>query len=82
MNEIEINKRYVRTEDMSPDGTLTVIFQPDGDGVVSVCNEKGHWSTVEFCSPGSGGGRSPNTLRALRELALAIEKDNQERPIL
>lgn len=66
---------------MSPTGTLTVIFQPDGDGIISVTDENGEEANVEFCAPGAGGGRSSHTLAALRELALAIQKDNQERPI-
>ena len=75
------NIQYTRYEDMSPDGTLTVIFQKDGDAVVSIQEEDGSSASVEFCSPMGGGGRSPAVLMALRELAMAIIKDNTERPI-
>lgn len=32
--------------------------------------------SVEFCSPGGGGGRSRNTIQALRALMVAMERDN------
>lgn len=78
---MESNKRYTRHEDMSPDGTLTVIFQPDGDGIISITDANGKTASVEFCSPGAGGGRSPNVLSALRALAMAIERDNNICPL-
>jgi hypothetical protein len=71
-----------RYEDMSPDGKLRVFLQPDGDVVLSIFDSgKQMMASIEFCSVGSGGGRSPNTLEALRNLYRAIERDNKERPI-
>jgi hypothetical protein len=75
-----------RNEDMSPRGRLRLLLQPDGDIVVAVVPDPDErrqpfGPTVEFCSPAGGGGRSRHTLRALRELAAAMELDNQERPI-
>jgi hypothetical protein len=70
---------------MSPEGTLSVVLQNDGDVIIHL---KGRDSSgvhvsaeVEFCDPGAGGGRSPETLAALRELAAAIERDNRRAPI-
>jgi len=78
---IEHNKSYERREDMSPVGKLSIIFQPDGDGIIGIWSEDRGYVSVEFCSPGSGGGRSRHTLKALRDLALAMERDNNEYPI-
>lgn len=83
------SERVERIEDMSPDGKLSVLRQPDGDIIVNVRPSKGDRDyggspfgvSVEFCAPGAGGGRSPHTLRALRDLMEAIEKDNAESPI-
>jgi hypothetical protein len=76
---------YYRVEDMSPDGRLGIYLQDDGDLVVDIVGRDMHggptFASVEFCCTGSGGGRSPHTRDALYELALAIEKDNVERPI-
>ncbi len=79
-------EEFVRNEDMSPDGILRLYQQMDGD-IVIACH--GHTqfgepceAHVEFCAMGFGGGRSPNTRAALIELMKAIEKDNQEHPIV
>ncbi|QDV59046.1 hypothetical protein [Rosistilla oblonga] len=77
-----------REEDMSPDGKLEILMQDDGDVIVNVkpSREDPHYRgspfgvSVEFCSVGSGGGRSIHTLKALRDLFSAIEKDNAENP--
>lgn len=78
--------RQRRKEDMSPTGMLEVfldndnndihitVFEDDGNGTID------NMSSVEFCCVGSGGGQSPHTMNALRELAKAIELDNKERP--
>jgi hypothetical protein len=72
---------------MSPRGRLRLLLQPDGDVIVVAIPDPddglfgGRMASVEFCSVGSGGGRSPNTIRALRELAKAMEQDNAERAI-
>ncbi len=74
-----------RHEDMSPEGKLGIFIQNDGD-IVVICNGRDMWgepthAQVEFCTIGSGGGRSPKTRRALCELARAIIADNAEWPI-
>jgi hypothetical protein len=80
------SRRVERHEDMSAVGRLCLIAQPDGDIIVSlIVEDREHapkfGGSVEFCSPGGGGGRSPHTIRALRELFLAMERDNTENPI-
>lgn len=80
-------RRVERNEDMSPNGRLTVIQQDDGDVIVGIVpnsmeDARRHYvQSVEFCSVGSGGGRSPRTLEALRALMDAIEADNRAWPI-
>jgi hypothetical protein len=73
-----------RNEDMSPMGRLALVLQEDGDVIVAVRPdpEELHQNSVEFCQPFSGGGRSPATIRALRALAVAMKKDNAQRPII
>jgi hypothetical protein len=76
---------HSRKEDMSSFGRLTVLKQDDGDMCVHVHGRDSLGepctATVEFCEMGSGGGRSPETLKALQALAAAIERDNALRPI-
>jgi len=78
-------KVYERNEDMSPHGRLKVILQEDGDAIVAVVPDPNArpWerSSVEFCSRGGGGGRSRHTLEAIRALAAAIMRDNEEAPL-
>ena len=64
-----------RPEDMSPDGTLTLIQQDDGDIIVTIkeSGERGFGSSVEFCNSGS---QSPQTLIALRKLMEAMKEDH------
>lgn len=73
-----------RLEDMSPGGFLQVTFQGDGDVIVQVNEDRDEpiaridgVACVEFCTL-AGGGKSKRTIKALRELALAIWQDNNE----
>lgn len=68
-----------RLEDMSPDGVMRVSFDSDNDVSVGVYDERGS-AVVEFCTPGSGGGKSSRTRRALIALMVAMEADNAEDP--
>lgn len=74
-----------RLEDMSSRGRLRLIEQMDGDIIVAVQSMEdgflGIGDSVEFCSGYSGGGKSPHTMEALRNLMEAIKKDNAENPI-
>ena len=70
-----------RKEDMSPRGFLRILMEDDGDIIVAVgqCDRDGivdPVARVEFCSIGSGGGRSPRTRDALIQLMAAIAADN------
>lgn len=70
-----------RLEDMSPDGVLALTIQADGDVVILVREQQAARcikgvASIEFCA---SGGRSPRTLKALRELVKAMWLDNQER---
>lgn len=65
-----------RLEDMSLNGHLRVTLDSCGDAIVEVFNGE-DFARVEFCSAGSGGGRSPRTRQALIALMVAIEDDNK-----
>lgn len=75
-----VNELIGRVEDMSQTGRLVVLRQDDGDYCVSIVDASGVQADVEFCLPGSGGGRSPRTLEALRALAVAMLEDNRADP--
>lgn len=65
-----------RIGDMSPCDSLTLTMEEDEDIIVCVEDHHGFSdSSVQFCH---GTGKSPNTMKALRNLMLAIEKDNKE----
>lgn len=70
-----------RLEDMGSDGHLRVGLDESGDAYVEVFDGKAS-ASVEFCTPGSGGGRSSRTRMALVALMVAMEADNAERPDL
>jgi hypothetical protein len=68
-----------RYGDMSSKAHLRVGLDNDNDVYVSVRDESAG-ASIEFCTPGSGGGSSPKTRRALIALMCAIEEDNADRP--
>lgn len=70
-----------RFEDMSPLGRLRVFWDDDGDVIVAIVPDPNESdpNSVEFCIPGSGGGQSTHTHRALIELVKAMERDNDEK---
>ena len=65
-----------RREDMSPSGRLRLNAEADGDMVITCIEDSGTMATVEFCN---SGGKSPNTLAALRYLSHAMAADSQGR---
>ena len=78
-------KQVSRKEDMSYQGQIrvlqdeegdihVVVYEDDGDGIIDKS------AAIEFCSCGMGGGKSPNTMRALVKLMEAIEMDNEYFP--
>jgi hypothetical protein len=70
-----------RLGDMSPATHLRVGLDSENDAFVSIWSESGS-ATIEFCVPGSGGGRSSRTRMALIALMVAIEADNADTPSL
>lgn len=78
-------QRVSRPGDMGTEECLTVSLQPDGDVIVRVDNLDGRDRivsvAVEFCAPGTGGGRSPHTRLALLDLIAAMARDQKERPL-
>ncbi len=68
-----------RIGDMSPSDSLRVGLDSDNDVYMAVCGANGVGS-VEFCTPGSGGGKSSRTRLALIALMVAMEADNAETP--
>jgi len=70
-----------RRDDMNPNGRLVMLKQPDGDVCVSIVFDDRR-ASLEFCVPGTGGGRSPRTFHALNQLMLAMQADNCETPAI
>lgn len=68
-----------RLEDMSPDGHLRVLLDGDNDVLVEVFDGE-HFASIEFCTPGAGGGQSSETRLALIGVMRSIEADNNARP--
>ena len=68
-----------RIGDMSPTDRLRVGLDSDNDVYLSICDEDGE-ATIEFCTSGPGGGKSPRTREALIALMVAMEADNQDDP--
>ena len=68
-----------RIGDMSPSAHLRVGLDSDNDVYMSVWDET-QGGSIEFCCPGSGGGRSSRTRMALIALMVAMEADNAESP--
>lgn len=76
---------FSRRDDMGQ-GVLQVLLQDDGDVCIGLHNAGDNVKnfknlSVEFCTIGSGGGKSPNTLKALQDLVLAVAKDTDENPL-
>lgn len=63
-----------RQDDMGQ-GKLRLIRDDDGDITVALVLPGHGFLSVEFCVPGTGGGKSPRTWRALGELLKAMEAD-------
>lgn len=65
-----------RQGDMGEGRVLLLSRQPDGDIVVTIMPMMD--VTIEFCTPGYGAGRSPNTHAALCALLDAMVRDQRE----
>ena len=65
-----------RRDDMGS-GKLRLVIDGDGDVCVALVLPGHGFLDVEFCVPGTGGGKSPRTHRALRELFKAMVADEE-----
>lgn len=78
---MEYHMGYNRRDDDSTNYFIRLVKIETGEIQVIIHD----WDTGEEMRIGFanyiGGGRSPNTLKALKNLALAIEKDNEENPL-
>lgn len=73
------SRDIARLEDMSQSGHLRITLDNDNDVCVEVFDcRREQFSSVEFCMPGGGGGKSSYTRRALIEVMHAMERDNME----
>jgi hypothetical protein len=74
-----------RHGDMGRGVKLRLLTDSDGD-VIVICDGVDQMTgkpssvAVEFCRPGLGGGRSPQTLDALRALMFAMQSENDSAP--
>lgn len=72
-----------RREDMGQ-GFLRLVRQPDGDVAMAINGRSLsgpiRMASIEFCSVADGGGKSPETVAALRALHAAMHADNLARP--
>lgn len=71
---------FERQEDMGQ-GRLRLILDGDADVSIAVITSEGEMADVEFCTPFSGGGRSPKVREALLNLCCAIRDENASNPI-
>ncbi len=68
-----------RIGDMSPSAHLRIGLDSDNDVYASIWDERGG-ATIEFCTPGQGGGKSSRTRMALLAVMVAMEADNAADP--
>jgi len=71
---------FDRPDDMGL-GRLRLILDGDSDVSIAVITNEGEMADVEFCTPFSGGGRSPKVREALLNLARAIRDENATNPL-
>jgi hypothetical protein len=76
---VPINQHIRRVEDMGQ-GRLELFREEDGDMIVTVINDEGESSTIQFTTYGLGGGQSPKVLKALYDLARAMLDENETAP--
>ena len=82
LRDVSTGTRYVRFDDDTRRGNISVTFSQDADAWVDV------WAIQDpedpfshrFRMPLFGGGQSPRVRTALLILALAIKLDNKEHP--
>ncbi|MDF9779081.1 hypothetical protein [Pseudomonas baetica] len=77
---IPLLTRFERREDMGR-GRLQFLLDGDADVIVTVIDNEGQASSVEFCTAIMGGGRSPNVRDALINVMKAIREENLTNPL-
>lgn len=80
---LDTMSNYQRFEDDSMSGSLNVAFGTDGDGHITVIQDrdpKEFKLAMRFRMPMIGGGESPRVRNALLILAEAIRLDNLDHP--
>lgn len=88
MSAFEIDDRPLPVEpvarkgDMGEGLKLQLLRDGDGDIIVSVLPDKHKFGdmALEFCVPGTGGGKSPETFAALQALMRGMEEDERKDP--
>lgn len=80
--EQEVYSYPIHTErkgDMGEGRKLSLFREDDGDIIIGVIpeNHRVVLEGVQFCTPFVGGGKSPHTFEALKQLMVAMEKDQQ-----
>jgi hypothetical protein len=80
---LDTHTTYMRFEDDSPQGSVSVQFTPDGDSWIMILggdpDPKEFKMSFRFRTYG-GGGQSLRVRKALLALALAIKWDNEDHP--
>lgn len=82
LDTINTKDTYVRFEDDSPKGKISIAFSDDGDAWIIVLQDydpNDFGLSARFRIPMSGGGQSPRVRNALLILAEAIRLDNIDR---
>jgi hypothetical protein len=80
---LDIHTTYMRFEDDSPQGSVSIQFTPDGDSWIMILggnpDPNDFKMSFRFRTYG-GGGQSLRVRKALLALALAIKWDNEDHP--
>jgi hypothetical protein len=80
VDPIPVLEFFERQEDMGP-GRLQFILDGDADVIVTIIDKEGRASSVEFCTPIMGGGRSGKVRDALINVMKAIREENLTNPL-
>jgi hypothetical protein len=78
---MQYNEHYARRDDQSTSCFLELIKIGTGEIFLKIYDGETREEMLVGFTNFVGGGRSPETLKALEVLALAIEKDNQKYPL-
>lgn len=76
-----MSRHAIRPDDHTNKGRLVVFELENQDVAIQVIDDNGGFAAIRFREPMVGGGISPNTFQALKDLLEAMEKDNNENPI-